>query len=136
MENQEVYQITNLKEKYLINIKLFNQKKFTLFFQKQYSFIGFTFDYSYRKKQIMKSEIINYIMNMKLVIIKLKKIKYFLPKIKKLLNGEDNGFIYNNKVFANQITKSNIFFAKRYYSENINIFCKIANYKVYEIIHL
>lgn len=75
-------------------------------------------------------------MNMKLVIIKLKKIKYFLPKIKKLLNGEDNGFIYNNKVFANQITKSNIFFAKRYYSENINIFCKIANYKVYEIIHL
>lgn len=34
-----------------------------------------------------------------------ENITEFLPKIKKLLNGEDTGFIYNNKVFANQITK-------------------------------
>jgi hypothetical protein len=55
-----------------------------------------------------------------------ENITEFLPKIKKLLNGEDTKFSYNNKIFANQITNLFILFTKRNNTENINIFDNVA----------
>ena len=55
-----------------------------------------------------------------------------LLKNKKLLNNEVTEFIYNDEVFANQVTNLITMFKKRYNNKNINIFDKVAIYKFSE----
>jgi len=121
----------NCKNK--INIQQINEKEiFTLSFQKQNSFIDILFDASYRKildnearsNELYKEYEINY------DLIEENMTEQLL-KNKKLLNGEITEFIYNNEVFANQVTNLITSFKKKY-NKNISIYDKVAIYKFYK----
>jgi len=122
----------NCKNK--INIQQINENEiFTLRFPKQNSFIDIIFDSSYRKiidNEARSNELYKeYEINYDLIEENMTEI---LLKNKKLLNDEVTEFIYNNEVFANQVTNLITLFKKRYNTKNIGIYDKVAIYKFYE----
>ena len=122
----------NCKNK--IKIQQINEKEiFTLSFPKQYTFTDILFDSSYRKiidSEARSNELYKeYEINYDLIEEKMTEL---LLKNKKLLDDKISEFIYNNEVFANQVTNLITLFQKRYNTKNIGIFDKVAIYKFYE----
>ena len=117
-----------------INIQQIKEKEiFTLILPKEISFIDILFNSSYRK--ILDSDIRSndsykeYEINYDLIEECLTEL---LLRNKKLLKDEVTQFIYNDEVFANQVTDLISIFRKSYNCQNINIYDKIAIYRFYK----
>jgi hypothetical protein len=134
LDNKIEKGIFDINCKNRIKVQQLDEKEIlTLSLPKNVSFIDILFNASYRKildSETRSNELYKeYEINYDLIEENMTEL---LLKNKKLLEDGISDFIYNNEVFANQVTDLIAVFKKRYNNKAVSIYDKVAVYKFFK----